>query len=178
METFFHTFHRWLNHCTSALHAPHTLTEKKHAPLQSYIFLVHFFPGIYQPCVCNYHHILLCLTTTQSPLRIYGLGSPLHACMQAFRLTDEALLRECSSKAWFDGACAVCCWVFEELCLVANVGDAKAVLARRPPPSPSRTAEKVRINSHTHADIAKLSKSESLICIPGNDAIENNGLTA
>lgn len=27
----------------------------------------------------------------------------------------------------------VCCWVHEDLCLVANVGDAKAVLARRPP---------------------------------------------
>ncbi|GAX85323.1 hypothetical protein CEUSTIGMA_g12740.t1 [Chlamydomonas eustigma] len=50
--------------------------------------------------------------------------------LEAFKKTDEALLQACTSRGWTDGACAVCCWVVEELCIVANVGDAKAVLAR------------------------------------------------
>ncbi len=50
--------------------------------------------------------------------------------VQAFRTTDEALLAQCSTRGWMDGACAVCCWVVGEVCVVANVGDAKAVLAR------------------------------------------------
>lgn len=39
-----------------------------------------------------------------------------------------------------DGACAVTAFVLDELVLVANVGDAKCVLARRPAPVQVRTA--------------------------------------
>ncbi|KAL6748651.1 hypothetical protein V8C86DRAFT_2873365 [Haematococcus lacustris] len=52
------------------------------------------------------------------------------AIMEGFRLTDEALLASCQARGWQDGACAVTAWVLGDTALVANVGDAKAVLAR------------------------------------------------
>ncbi|GFR45250.1 hypothetical protein Agub_g6356 [Astrephomene gubernaculifera] len=51
---------------------------------------------------------------------------------EGFKTTDEALLKECASKNWQDGACAVAVWVLQDLVCVANVGDAKCVLARMP----------------------------------------------
>ena len=39
-----------------------------------------------------------------------------------------------------DGAAAVGVWLLGDLCVVANVGDAKAVLARTLPPAPAATA--------------------------------------
>ncbi|KAL4633134.1 hypothetical protein ACB092_04G099800, partial [Castanea dentata] len=47
-----------------------------------------------------------------------------------FRKTDEYLLQESASGGWQDGATAVCVWVLGETVFVANVGDAKAVVAR------------------------------------------------
>ncbi|KAH7316075.1 hypothetical protein KP509_21G077400 [Ceratopteris richardii] len=45
-------------------------------------------------------------------------------------MTDEALLRESLSGGWQDGATAVCVWILGNTVFIANVGDAKAVLAR------------------------------------------------
>ncbi|KAF3785386.1 putative protein phosphatase 2C 8 [Nymphaea thermarum] len=47
-----------------------------------------------------------------------------------FRKTDELLLRESTAGGWQDGATAVCVWVLGRTVIVANIGDAKAVLAR------------------------------------------------
>ncbi|KAH0458757.1 hypothetical protein IEQ34_011571 [Dendrobium chrysotoxum] len=47
-----------------------------------------------------------------------------------FQRTDESLLKESTIGNWQDGATAVCAWVLEQTVLVANIGDAKAVLAR------------------------------------------------
>lgn len=54
----------------------------------------------------------------------------MHMCTQGYKATDELVLKECTAKGWQDGACAVAIWVVGETALVANVGDAKAVLAR------------------------------------------------
>ncbi|CAM6099377.1 unnamed protein product [Calypogeia fissa] len=54
------------------------------------------------------------------------------AIMQGFKTTDEALLRESSTGGWQDGATAVSVWVLGQMVFVANLGDAKAVLARAP----------------------------------------------
>ncbi|XP_027358788.1 probable protein phosphatase 2C 8 isoform X3 [Abrus precatorius] len=50
--------------------------------------------------------------------------------LDGFRKTDESLLQESSEGGWQDGATAVCVWVLGQKVFVANVGDAKAVLAR------------------------------------------------
>ncbi|XP_077243989.1 protein phosphatase 2C family protein isoform X1 [Tasmannia lanceolata] len=47
-----------------------------------------------------------------------------------FRRTDENLIQQSSSGGWQDGATAVCVWILGQTVLVANIGDAKAVLAR------------------------------------------------
>ena len=54
------------------------------------------------------------------------------AVAEGFRRLDARVLGECAARGWGDGATAVALWVVEGLALVANVGDAKAVLARRP----------------------------------------------
>ncbi|RWW11074.1 hypothetical protein GW17_00025339, partial [Ensete ventricosum] len=56
-----------------------------------------------------------------------------------FRRTDELLLQESVKGNWQDGATAVCVWVLGETVLVANIGDAKAVLARLPGVEGSQT---------------------------------------
>lgn len=52
------------------------------------------------------------------------------AILDGFRKTDEALLQESVAGGWQDGATAVCVWVMGQTVFVANVGDAKAVVAR------------------------------------------------
>ncbi|XP_059453664.1 probable protein phosphatase 2C 8 isoform X2 [Corylus avellana] len=54
----------------------------------------------------------------------------LSAGLPRFRKTDEALLQESAAGGWQDGATAVCVWVLGQTVFVANVGDAKAVVAR------------------------------------------------
>ncbi|PNH10320.1 putative protein phosphatase 2C 8 [Tetrabaena socialis] len=55
------------------------------------------------------------------------------ACIvEGFKAADQTLLKECAAKSWQDGACAVAVWVLQNLVLVANVGDAKCILARMP----------------------------------------------
>ncbi|RDX92585.1 putative protein phosphatase 2C 8, partial [Mucuna pruriens] len=50
--------------------------------------------------------------------------------LNGFHKTDESLLQESTEGGWQDGATAVCVWVLEQKVFVANIGDAKAVLAR------------------------------------------------
>nr|GMD38892.1 probable protein phosphatase 2C 8 isoform X1 [Ipomoea batatas] len=57
-------------------------------------------------------------------------GNVLLAGLPRFRNTDESLLRESTAGGWQDGATAVCVWVLGQTVFVANIGDAKAVLAR------------------------------------------------
>uniref|UniRef100_A0A1D1XT40 protein-serine/threonine phosphatase n=1 Tax=Anthurium amnicola TaxID=1678845 RepID=A0A1D1XT40_9ARAE len=55
------------------------------------------------------------------------------AILEGFQRTDEFLLRESAAGGWQDGATAVCLWILGQTALVANIGDAKAVLARSTP---------------------------------------------
>ncbi|CAN4086635.1 unnamed protein product [Withania somnifera] len=55
------------------------------------------------------------------------------AILEGFRRTDESLLQESTKGGWQDGAAAVCVWVLGSKVLVANIGDAKAILARSSP---------------------------------------------
>lgn len=50
--------------------------------------------------------------------------------LDGFRKTDESLLQASAEGGWQDGATAVCVWVLGQKVFIANVGDAKAVLAR------------------------------------------------
>lgn len=52
------------------------------------------------------------------------------AILNGFKKTDEALLQESAAGGWQDGATAVCVWVLGQTVFVANIGDAKAVVAR------------------------------------------------
>lgn len=52
------------------------------------------------------------------------------AILEGFRRTDESLLQESAKGNWQDGATAVCIWILGQTVLVANIGDAKVVLAR------------------------------------------------
>ncbi|KAM0874436.1 hypothetical protein ACQ4PT_037421 [Festuca glaucescens] len=52
------------------------------------------------------------------------------AIIEGFHRTDESLLQESTKGNWQDGATAVCVWVLGQTVVVANAGDAKAVLAR------------------------------------------------
>lgn len=65
------------------------------------------------------------------------------AILDGFRNTDELLLQESVSGGWQDGATAVCVWIVDQKVFIANIGDAKAVLARSSPTDES--------GSHTEA---------------------------
>lgn len=52
------------------------------------------------------------------------------AIVDGFKRTDESLLCESTAGGWQDGATAVCVWILGHMVFVANIGDAKAVLAR------------------------------------------------
>ncbi|XP_008787672.2 probable protein phosphatase 2C 67 [Phoenix dactylifera] len=52
------------------------------------------------------------------------------AILEGFRRTDESLLQESAKGNWLDGATAVCVWILGQTVLVANIGDAKSILAR------------------------------------------------
>ncbi|KAH7651150.1 Protein phosphatase 2C family protein [Dioscorea alata] len=63
------------------------------------------------------------------------------AILEGFRRTDESLLQESTKGNWQDGATAVCLWILGQTVLVANLGDAKAVLARSSNESHQSTSE-------------------------------------
>ncbi|XP_049936546.1 probable protein phosphatase 2C 8 isoform X2 [Nymphaea colorata] len=64
------------------------------------------------------------------PRELLDLKAAKRAILEGFRKTDELLLRESTAGGWQDGATAVCVWVLARTVMVANIGDAKAVLAR------------------------------------------------
>ncbi|XP_027358785.1 probable protein phosphatase 2C 8 isoform X1 [Abrus precatorius] len=64
------------------------------------------------------------------PRELLDIKTAKRSILDGFRKTDESLLQESSEGGWQDGATAVCVWVLGQKVFVANVGDAKAVLAR------------------------------------------------
>eukprot|EP00884_Botryococcus_braunii_P023535 jgi/Botrbrau1/9866/Bobra.0080s0002.2 len=52
------------------------------------------------------------------------------AVVEGFVSTDSAVLSQCKQRDWREGAACVSAWIFGETVLVANIGDAKAVLGR------------------------------------------------
>ncbi|XP_072990738.1 probable protein phosphatase 2C 67 [Typha latifolia] len=64
------------------------------------------------------------------PRELMDIKAAKKAILEGFRKTDDSLLQESSKGNWQDGATAVCVWVLGQMVIVANIGDAKAVLAR------------------------------------------------
>ncbi|GMH22225.1 hypothetical protein Nepgr_024068 [Nepenthes gracilis] len=64
------------------------------------------------------------------PRELLDVKAAKKAILDGFRKTDEALLQESAAGGWQDGATAVCVWVLGQKVFVANIGDAKAVVAR------------------------------------------------
>ncbi|WVZ64419.1 hypothetical protein U9M48_013932 [Paspalum notatum var. saurae] len=64
------------------------------------------------------------------PRELMDVKAAKKAIIEGFRRTDEALLQESTKGNWQDGATAVCMWIMGQTVVVANAGDAKAVLAR------------------------------------------------
>lgn len=60
-------------------------------------------------------------------------GAPVSWCCTYYEPSLITSSRPCIRVGWVDGATAVVAWVLHNTVLVANVGDAKAVLARTPP---------------------------------------------
>nr|TKW32612.1 hypothetical protein SEVIR_2G178800v2 [Setaria viridis] len=64
------------------------------------------------------------------PRELMDVKAAKKAIIEGFRRTDESLLQESTKGNWQDGATAVCVWILGQMVVVANAGDAKAVLAR------------------------------------------------
>lgn len=64
------------------------------------------------------------------PRELLDVKAAKKAIIDGFRKTDESLLQESAAGGWQDGATAVCVWVIGQTVFVANIGDAKAVVAR------------------------------------------------
>lgn len=64
------------------------------------------------------------------PRELMDIKAAKKAIIEGFRKTDENLLKESVAGGWQDGATAVCVWILGQMVLIANIGDAKAVLAR------------------------------------------------
>ncbi|KAI3900577.1 hypothetical protein MKW92_028051 [Papaver armeniacum] len=64
------------------------------------------------------------------PRELMDVKAAKMAILGGFRRTDELLLQESIAGGWQDGATAVCVWVLGQKVFVANIGDAKAVVAR------------------------------------------------
>ncbi|KAL5544895.1 hypothetical protein UlMin_008679 [Ulmus minor] len=75
-------------------------------------------------------HLHANVLTAGLPRELLDIKVAKRAILDGFRKTDESLLRESASGGWQDGATAVCVWILDKTVFVANVGDAKAVVAR------------------------------------------------
>ncbi|XP_024030343.1 probable protein phosphatase 2C 8 isoform X2 [Morus notabilis] len=64
------------------------------------------------------------------PRELLDIKVAKRAILDGFRKTDESLLQESAAGGWQDGATAVCVWIVGKTVFVANIGDAKAVVAR------------------------------------------------
>ncbi|PRQ15975.1 putative protein-serine/threonine phosphatase [Rosa chinensis] len=67
------------------------------------------------------------------PRELLNVKAAKKAILDGFRKTDEAILQESAAGGWQDGATAVCVWILGKTVFVANIGDAKAVVARSSP---------------------------------------------
>ncbi|PQQ15560.1 putative protein phosphatase 2C 8 isoform X1 [Prunus yedoensis var. nudiflora] len=67
------------------------------------------------------------------PRELLDVKAAKKAILDGFRKTDESLLQESAAGGWQDGATAVCVWILGKTVFVANIGDAKAVVARSSP---------------------------------------------
>ncbi|XP_023530639.1 probable protein phosphatase 2C 8 isoform X2 [Cucurbita pepo subsp. pepo] len=85
-------------------------------------------------------HLHVNVLSAGLPRELLDVKATKKAILDGFRKTDESLLQESSAGGWQDGATAVCVWVLGQTVFVANVGDAKAVVAR------SSTTEKLSNN--------------------------------
>ncbi|KAM7268250.1 hypothetical protein ACFE04_010416 [Oxalis oulophora] len=72
------------------------------------------------------------------PRELLNVKAAKKAILDGFKKTDESLLQESASAGWQDGATAVCVWILGRTVFVANIGDAKAILARLPIPDMSQ----------------------------------------
>ncbi|KAF8407767.1 hypothetical protein HHK36_006903 [Tetracentron sinense] len=64
------------------------------------------------------------------PRELMDVKAAKKAILDGFRRTDDSLLQESAAGGWQDGATAVCVWVLGQTVFIANIGDAKAVVAR------------------------------------------------
>ncbi|XP_060205473.1 probable protein phosphatase 2C 8 isoform X2 [Lycium barbarum] len=67
------------------------------------------------------------------PRELLDVKAAKKAILEGFKRTDESLLQESTKGGWQDGAAAVCVWVLGSKVFIANIGDAKAILARSSP---------------------------------------------
>ncbi|KAL0694770.1 hypothetical protein Bca4012_061950 [Brassica carinata] len=78
-------------------------------------------------------HLHLNVFSAGLPRELMDVKVAKKAILDGFRKTDELLLQESVSGGWQDGATAVCVWIVDQKVFIANIGDAKAVLARTSP---------------------------------------------
>ncbi|KAL2612044.1 hypothetical protein R1flu_023736 [Riccia fluitans] len=101
------------------------------------------------------------------PRESVDIKSVKRAIIAGFKSTDDALLRESTAGGWQDGATAVCVWVLGQMVFVANVGDAKAVLARV---SPKSDGEGI-IGDKTGSDVDQLLPLKGVVVTREHKAI-------
>ncbi|XP_057762017.1 probable protein phosphatase 2C 67 [Arachis stenosperma] len=75
-------------------------------------------------------HLHVNVISAGLPRELLDVKAAKRAILDGFRKTDESLLQESSEGGWQDGATAVSVRVLGQKVFVANIGDAKAVLAR------------------------------------------------
>ncbi|KAF5201481.1 Serine/threonine protein phosphatase [Thalictrum thalictroides] len=73
------------------------------------------------------------------PRELLDVKAAKKAIIDGFRRTDESILQESAAGGWQDGSTAVCLWVLGRTVFVANIGDAKAVVARSYPSDESKS---------------------------------------
>ncbi|KAK4350069.1 hypothetical protein RND71_029382 [Anisodus tanguticus] len=86
--------------------------------------------GYFLFCFCSLYYEIIVVLSMNLQLDVKAAKK---AILEGFRRTDESLLQESNKGGWQDGAAAVCVWVLGSKVFVANIGDAKAILARSSP---------------------------------------------
>ncbi|KAG4991952.1 hypothetical protein AAZX31_09G162300 [Glycine max] len=111
------------------------------------------------------------------PRELFDAKEARRAILNGFLKTDESLLQESAEGGWQDGATAVCVWVLGQRVVVANLGDAKAVLARSTDgsqnhPDGVQTQLKAIVLTREHKPIfplerARIEKAGGFVCPDG-----------
>ncbi|KAF3342014.1 hypothetical protein FCM35_KLT00652 [Carex littledalei] len=94
------------------------------------------------------------------------------AILEGFQRTDESILKESERGNWQDGATAVCVWVLGQTVVVANIGDAKAVLARASTTNEGETTLKSIILTREHKAIFPQERTRIQKVFGPSDAVE------